>query len=100
MTEQHVVRAMEVAIENAIKNLKYKDADYSKVEEAIKIAKDLDKTKYKNFDAVERAISFVVYGKTYKEQCYVNRMEKEINDALNNLQLKDEGSDENEDNKK
>ena len=85
MTEQHVVRHMEVAIENAIKNLKYKDADYSKVEEAIKKANDLMQNpqyKNKNFDEINEAIKSVVYGKTFKEQYSVNKMAERINNAI------------------
>ncbi|MCF0116956.1 MAG: hypothetical protein HUJ61_02780 [Bacilli bacterium] len=88
MTEQHVVRAMEVAIENAIKNLKYKDADYSKVYDAIKQANDLNKEQYTNFDIVTKAIEDVVYGKPYTEQCLVNRMAERINNSINDLKKK------------
>ena len=88
MTEQHVVRAMEVAIENAIKNLQYKDADYSKIDEAIKKAKALKGNKQyenKNFDEIDKAIQSVVHGKNFKEQCIVNRMAEKINNAIKKI---------------
>ena len=88
MTEQHVVRAMEVAIENAIKNLQYKDADYSKIDEAIKKAKALKGNKQyenKNFDEIDKAIQSVVHGKNFKEQCIVNRMAEKINNAIEKI---------------
>ena len=48
ITEQSEVDAMAKAIEDAIAALQYKDADYSKVDEAITKANALNKDDYKN----------------------------------------------------
>ena len=44
------------AIEDAIAALQYKDADYTKVDEAIAKANALKKDEYKDFTAVEAAV--------------------------------------------
>ena len=67
----------------------YNDADYSKVDEAIKEANNLNKDDYVDFSAVEEAISAVVRNKNILEQDEVDAMEKAIYDAINSLQLKD-----------
>lgn len=54
ITEQAAVNAYAAAIENAIAALDYKDADYSKVEAAIKKAETLNKDEYKDFSSVEQ----------------------------------------------
>ena len=66
-------------------------ADYSKVDEAIAKAGAIDKSKYKNFSAVEEAIAAVVRGKNITEQADVNVMAKAIEDAIAALQLKYSG---------
>ena len=57
ITEQGEVDAMAQAIENAITALQYKDADYTKVDEAIAKANALNKDAYTDFTAVETAIN-------------------------------------------
>lgn len=72
----------------------YKDADYSKVDEAIKKAESLNKTEYTNFDIVQSAIDAVVYDKDITEQETVDKYAQDIEDAINALEKKttDDGS--------
>ena len=55
--QQTEVDAMAKAIEDAIAALQYKDADYTKVDEAIAKANALNKDNYKDFSAVEAAVN-------------------------------------------
>ena len=82
ITEQGEVDAMAQAIENAITALQYKDADYTKVDEAIAKANALNKDAYTNFTAVETAINAVVRDKNITEQDEVDAMAKAIEDAM------------------
>ncbi len=63
ITEQSEVDAMAKAIEDAIAALKYKDADYTKVDAAIAKANALKKDDYKDFSGVETAVKAVARGK-------------------------------------
>jgi hypothetical protein len=89
ITEQSEVDAMAKAIEDAIAALQYKDADYTKVDEAIAKANALNKDDYKDFSAVESAINAVVRDKNFTEQSEVDKMAKAIEDAIAALQYKD-----------
>ena len=89
ITEQSEVDAMAEAIEDAINALEYKDADYSKVDEAIAKANALNKDEYKDFSAVQSAINAVVRGKNITEQSEVDAMAKAIENAINALEYKD-----------
>ena len=89
ITEQSEVDAMAKAIEDAIAALQYKDADYTKVDEAIAKANALNKNEYKDFTGVEAAINAVVRGKNITEQSEVDAMAKAIEDAIASLQYKD-----------
>ena len=80
--QQADVDAMAQAIENAITALQYKDADYTKVDEAIAKANALNKDEYKDFTAVETAINAVVRDKNITEQDEVDTMAKAIEDAM------------------
>ena len=80
--QQADVDAMAQAIENAITALQYKDADYTKVDEAIANANALNKDAYANFTAVETAINAVVRDKNITEQDKVDAMAKAIEDAM------------------
>ena len=82
ITEQGEVDAMAQAIENAITALQYKDADYTKVDEAIAKANALNKDAYTDFTAVETAINAVVRDKNITEQDKVDAMAKAIEDAM------------------
>ena len=89
LAEQADVDAMAQAIEDAIAALQYKEADYTKVDEAIAKANALNKDNYKDFSAVETAINSVVRGKKLAEQAEVDAMAKAIEDAIADLQHKD-----------
>ena len=89
ITEQSEVDAMAKAIEDAIAALQYKDADYTKVDEAIAKANALNKDNYKDFSAVETAVKAVVRDKNITEQSEVDAMAKAIEDAIAALQYKD-----------
>ena len=88
ITEQSEVDAMAKAIEDAIAALQYKDADYTKVDEAIAKANALNKDNYKDFSAVEAAVNAVVRGKNITEQSEVDKMAKTIEDAIAALEKK------------
>ena len=89
ITEQSEVDAMAKAIEDAIAALQYKDADYTKVDEAIAKANALNKDNYKDFSAVDAAVKAVVRDKNITEQSEVDAMAKAIEDAIAALQYKD-----------
>ena len=82
LAEQAEVDAMAKAIEDAIAALQYKDADYTKVDEAIAKANALNKDDYKDFSAVEAAVNAVVRDKNITEQSEVDAMAKAIEDAI------------------
>ena len=89
LASQANVNAMAQAIEDAIAALQYKDADYTKVDEAIAKANALNKDNYKDFSAVETAVNAVVRDKNITEQTEVDAMAKAIEDAIAALQYKD-----------
>ena len=88
LKEQAAVDAMAKAIEDAIAALQFKGADYSKVDEAIAKANALKKDDYKDFSAVEAAVSAVVRGKPLSDQAAVDAMAKAIEDAIAALEKK------------
>ena len=92
ITEQSEVDAMAKAIEDAIAALQYKDADYTKVDEAIAKANALNKNDYKDFSGVEAAVNAVVRGKNITEQSEVDAMAKAIEDAIAALEKKPTGT--------
>lgn len=57
-------------------------ADYTKVDEAIAVAKAIDGSRYTNYDAVEAAINAVDRNKSKLEQADVDQMAKNIRDAI------------------
>ena len=87
--KQAEVDAMAKAIEDAVSALRYKGADYTKVDEAIAKANALKKDNYKDFTAVEAAVKAVVRDKNITEQSEVDAMAKAIEDAIAALQYKD-----------
>ena len=92
LAEQAEVDAMAKAIEDAIAALQYKDADYTKVDEAIAKANALNKDNYKDFSAVEAAVNAVVRDKNITEQSEVDAMAKAIEDAIAALVKKSSSS--------
>ena len=89
LASQANVNAMAQAIKDAIAALQYKDADYTKVDEALAKANALKKDDYKDFSAVESAVNAVVRDKNITKQDEVDDMAKAIEDALAALQYKD-----------
>ena len=88
ITEQSEVDKMAKAIKDAIADLKYKDADYTKVDAAIKKANALKKDDYKDFSGVKNAVKAVVRGKNITEQSEVDKMAKAIENAISALEKK------------
>ena len=88
ITEQSEVDKMAKAIEDAIADLKYKDADYTKVDAAITKANALKKDDYKDFSGVKNAVKAVVRGKNITEQSEVDKMAKAIENAISALEKK------------
>ena len=72
--------------ENGNYVVKYKEADYSKVNEAVKNANKLNKADYKDFSKVEDALKNVEYKKNITEQDEVDKYAKAINDAIDGLE--------------
>lgn len=67
-------------------------ADYTKVDEAIAAAKAIDGSHYTNYDAVEAAINAVDRNKSVLEQADVDKMAKDIRDAIDALVKKSNSS--------
>ena len=67
----------------------YLPADYTKVDEAIAKANELNKDNYKDFSNVEAAVKAVVRDKNITEQSEVDAMAQAIEDAIAALQYKD-----------
>ena len=82
------VNAMAQAIKGAIAALKYKGANYTKVDAAIDKANALKKEDYKDFSGVEAAVNAVVRDKNITEQSEVDAMAKAIEDAIAALEQK------------
>ena len=87
--QQTEVDAMAKAIVDAIAALKYKGANYTKVDAAIAKTKALKKDDYKDFSAVESAVNAVVRDKDITEQSAVDAMAQDIENAIIALQYKD-----------
>ena len=86
--QQADVNKMAQNILDAISALKYKPADYSRVNAAIEKANGLSKYEYKDFSAVEEAIKAVVWDQTIDRQADVNAMAEAIEGAIASLQYK------------
>src|SRR5699024_9232622 len=89
ITKQSEVDAMAEAIHESIASLEYKDADYSKVDEAINEANALNKELYKDFTSVEEAIEAVERGLDSKKQSEVDAMAEAIHESIASLEYKD-----------
>ena len=87
-TGQETVEGYAKAIENAIKALKLRSADYTAVDAALAKVKALNGDLYKNFSDVMAAVNAVDRDKSFKEQADVDAMAKAIEDALAALELK------------
>ncbi|MDO5811689.1 MAG: VWA domain-containing protein [Bacillota bacterium] len=89
MFEQEIVDNYAKAINEAIKSLVPKPANYTKVEAAINRAKSLNKDYYKDFSKVIEAIDAVNYNKNILEQEIVDNYANAINKAISELKYKD-----------
>ena len=90
ITKQGEVDKMAADIEKAVKNLKFKDADYSKVDAALaKIPKDLSNYTDESVAAVNAAKKAVVRDLNIKQQAEVDKMATAIDTAVKNLKYKD-----------
>ena len=89
-TRQSEVDVMAQTILDAIADLMYKDADYTKVDEAIAKAESLNKDEYKDFSGVDTAINGVVRNKNITQQDEVDAMAQAIEDAIAGLEKKEE----------
>ncbi|MCI8361210.1 MAG: hypothetical protein HFE86_07745 [Clostridiales bacterium] len=87
-TEQSVVDGYATAIEQALAKLEFKDADYSKVDEALAKVEGLEPSNYEDFSAVTAAVGAVVRGKNITEQAAVDAMATAIEEAIAKLELK------------
>lgn len=88
-SEQEIVNGYAAAIEAAMNALVYKDADYTKVNEAIaKIPADLTKYTDQTVQALRAARNAVVNGKNITEQETVNGYATAIENAIKALTLK------------
>ena len=92
IAKQNEVNAWATAIEDAVAALKYKSADYTKVDEAIAKANALNKNDYTDFSVVEAAINAVDRTKNITEQTAVDAMAAAIENAITGLTRKSSGS--------
>lgn len=92
MTQEDIDNACD-ALLNAVKQLQYKDADYTAVNEAVAAAKALNPADYVDFSAVQQAVDAVVKDKNITEQAAVDAMAEAINKAIAQLVKKAEPSD-------
>ena len=81
-TRQAEVDAMAQSILNAISGLVYKNADYTKVDQAIERANALNRDEYKDFSGVDAAISAVARDRNITQQVEVDAMAQAIEDAI------------------
>lgn len=86
--DQATVDGYAAAIDAAVAALEYKEADYTAVDAAIAKANSLNKEDYKDFSAVETAVSAVVRGKNVMEQAEVDAMAEAIETAIDSLEKK------------
>ncbi len=85
ITHQNAVDGYAEAIEAAIENLIYLDADYSAVDAAIIAADLLTPANYQNWSAVADAIDAIVYGLDITQQIIVDGYAEAITTAIESL---------------
>lgn len=86
--DQDVVDTQTRAIENALKNLVLKSADYSAYDAAVEKAKALDKSLYVDTTELDKLLAEDISGLTILDQDIVDNQTRSIEDALKNLVLK------------
>ena len=82
LAQQSDVDKMAKDINDAVAALVYKSADYTELDKAEKAAKALNKDNYKDFTAVDKALAAISRGLNITEQVAVDKMAKDINDAV------------------
>ena len=87
------ITTMTNELSRGISSLEYVDADYTKVDEAIRKAEALNPNDYMDFSAVEETIDAVIRDKKINEQDAVDAMAKAIENAIAKLQKKAQPSD-------
>ena len=89
LTEQEIVDGYAMNIENAIKGLKYKDADYTKVNEAkSKIPSDLSIYTDESVKSLKNILASIEEGKNITEQATVDAYADAITKAISELKYK------------
>ena len=89
LTEQEIVDGYAMNIENAIKGLKYKDADYTKVNEAkSKIPSDLSIYTDESVKSLKNILASIEEGKNITEQATVDGYADAITKAISELKYK------------
>ena len=89
LTEQEIVDGYAMNIENAIKGLKYKDADYTKVNEAkSKIPSDLSIYTDESVKSLKNILASIEEGKNITEQATVDGYADAITKAISELKYR------------
>ena len=89
LMEQEIVDGYAMNIENAIKGLKYKDADYTKVNEAkSKIPSDLSIYTDESVKSLKNILASIEEGKNITEQATVDAYADAITKAISELKYK------------
>ena len=89
LTEQEIVDGYAMNIENAIKELKYKDADYTKVNEArAKVPSDLNVYTDESIKSLKDILASIEEGKNITEQATVNGYADAITKAISELKYR------------
>ena len=86
--DQAIVDKQTKAIEEALENLEFKDADYSAYDDAVEKANALDKSLYTDTAELERLLSKNIRGLTILNQDIVDTQTQAILDAINALVYK------------
>lgn len=85
---QDTVDNQTLAIEDALKNLVLKPADYTEYYKAVEQAKSLDRSLYEDLTAVDEALAVDVSGKNITEQADVDNQTQKILNAIFGLAYK------------
>lgn len=86
--DQDIVDTQTRAIEDALKNLVLKPADYTEYNKAVDQAKSLDRSLYEDLTALDEALAVDVSGKNITEQAEVDTQAQAILDAISALTYK------------
>lgn len=85
---QDIVDNQTTAIENALKNLVFKPADYTEYNKAVEQANAIDRSLYQDLTALDEALAVDASGKNIMEQNIVDEQTQAILNAMNFLVLK------------